>query len=195
MDDEGLEAIVERGAALCPTFTFLANLADHGERVGAGVGMRDIFRGEIKATAAMMRKAYDAGVPLLCGSESGFALTPYGHWHAREMEVFVDELGLSPLEAITCATRNNARAMRMEGELGVVAEGCRADVLVVDGDPAADITVLQDRSRLRAVISRGEPVDLDVPWPQRRRVPGEKVGNWAAEILTYERARGIAGPG
>lgn len=190
MDDEGLDAVVEHGAALCPTFTFLANLADHGERVGAGAGMQDIFRGEIKATAAMMRKAYDAGVPLLCGSESGFALTPYGHWHAREMEVFVEELGLTPVEAIACATRNNALAMRMDGELGVIAEGYRADVLVVDADPSRDVTVLQDRSNLRAVIARGEPVDLDRPWPERSRIPGEKVGNWAAEVLTYERAMG-----
>ncbi|MGB0113538.1 MAG: amidohydrolase family protein [Ilumatobacteraceae bacterium] len=189
IDDEGLQAIIDNGAAICPTFTFLANLADHGATVGAGIGMQDIFRGEIKATAAMMRSAHDAGVPILCGSESGFALTPYGHWHAREMEVFVQELGLSPVEAISCATRNNAIAMRMQGELGVVEPGARADLLVVDGDPAADVTVLQDRSRLRAVISRGAAVDLDRPWPQRRSIPREKVSNWAAEILTYERAR------
>lgn len=195
MDDEGLEAIVEHGAALCPTFTFLANLADYGDRVGAGAGMQDIFRGEIKATAAMMRKAYDAGVPLLCGSESGFALTPYGHWHAREMEVFVEELGLTPVEAIACATRNGAIAMRMEDELGVVAEGYRADVLVVDADPSRDVTVLQDRRNLRSVISRGAPVDLARPWPERRGIPGEKVGNWAAEILTYDRAMGRDGEG
>jgi imidazolonepropionase-like amidohydrolase len=150
--------------------------------------MQDIFRGEIKATAAMIRSAYDAGVPILCGSESGFALTPYGHWHAREMEVFVEELGLSPLEAIACATRNNAIAMQMQGELGVVESGARADVLVVDGDPASDVTVLQDRTRLRAVISRGALVDLDQPWPERRQIPREKVSNWAADILTYERA-------
>lgn len=188
IDDEALEAVIASGAAICPTFTFLANLADFGERVGAGVGMREIFMGEIKATAQMMRSAYDAGVKLLCGSESGFALTPYGHWHARELEVFVNELGLTPLEAITCATTNNAIAMKMVGELGVVAEGYRADVLVVDGDPAADVTILQDKARLKAVISRGRSVDLGAPWPTRAPLPGEKVANWAAEILTYDRA-------
>jgi imidazolonepropionase-like amidohydrolase len=188
IDDEALEAVIESGAAICPTFTFLANLADHGDKVGAGAGMTEVFRGEITATAAMMRRAHDAGVRLLCGSESGFALTPYGHWHARELEVFVEELGLSPVEAISCATRNNALAMRMDGELGVVAAGYRADVLVVDGDPSVDVRVLQDRSNLNTVISRGRMVDLLAPWPQRRAVPGEKVGNWAAEILTAERA-------
>ena len=80
--------------------------------------------------------------------------------------------------------------MRMAGELGVVADGYRADVLIVDGDPSADVTVLQNRNALRAVISRGQPVDLDQPWPERRKIAGEKVGNWAAELLTYERAHG-----
>lgn len=190
MDDEGLEAVLESGAAICPTFTFLANLADHGARVGAGAGMQDVFRGEIKATAAMMRQAYDAGVPILCGSESGFALTPYGHWHAREMEVFVQEMGLTPIEAITCATHNNAIAMRQADHLGVVAEGYLADVLIVDADVARDVTVLQDRSNLRAVISKGVPVDLSAPWPERAKIAGEKIGNWATDILTYERATG-----
>ncbi len=187
IDDDGLQAVIDNGSAICPTFTFLANLADHGQTVGAGAGMQDIFRGEIKATAAMMRKAFDAGVPILCGSESGFALTPYGHWHARELEVFVEELGISPLEAIRCATADNAIALRMKGEIGVVAEGYRADVLVIDGDPSTDITILQDRNRLRAVLSRGVPVDLSGPWPERRPIAGEKVANWATEILTRDK--------
>jgi len=186
MDDEALEAVVASGSALCPTFTFLANLCDHGDAVGAPVHMVDVFRGEIEATATMMRRAFDAGVPLLCGSESGFVLTPYGQWHAREPEVFVDRLGLSPLEAIRCATANNALAMRMEGELGIIAPGYRADVIVVEGDPSADITLLGDRRNLRAVISRGVPVDLGRPWPERSPLPGERVGNWAAEPLTWD---------
>ena len=186
MDEAALDAVVESGAALCPTFTFLANLCDHGAEVGAAVHMVDIFRGEIEATAAMMRSAFDAGVPLLCGSETGFVLTPYGHWHAREMQVFVDELGLTPLEAIRCATATNSLAMRMEGELGIIAPGYRADVLVVDGDPSVDVSVLADRSNLRAVISRGEPVDLARPWPERSPLPGERVGSWATDTLTWD---------
>lgn len=189
MDDAGLEAILESGAALCPTFTFLANLADFGTKVGATPGMESVFRGEIAATAKMMRTAYDAGVKLICGSESGFALTPYGHWHAREMEIFVEELGLSPLEAITTATRNGAWTMRMEDELGTVEVDKLADVLVVDGDPIADITVLQDKSRLSEIICRGVRVDLDRPWPEHGPIPGWKVSNWAAETLTWDRSR------
>lgn len=187
LDEPALDAVVESGAAIAPTFTFLANLADHGAKVGAMTTQVDLFRGEIAATAIMLRRAHDAGVRLLCGSESGFSLTPYGHWHARELEIFVDALGLTPLEAITCATRNGALALRRpEGSIGVVATGAAADLLVVDGDPSVDVTILGDRSRLRHVFSRGRAVDLDRPWPERATLPGEKVGRWSERQLTWE---------
>lgn len=187
LDEPAVEAVVAAGCAIAPTFTFLANLADHGAKVGAGSTQVDVFRGEIEATATMLRSAFDAGVPILSGSESGFALTPYGHWHAREMEVLVEAMGLTPLEAIRCATYNGAIALKMDpGAVGVIAAGARADVLIVDGDPSVDVAILGDRSSLRHVISRGRVVDLDRPWPQRLPLPGEKVGQWAAELLTWE---------
>lgn len=187
MDEEALEAVVTSGAALCPTFTFLANLCDHGHLVGAASAQIDLFRGEIASTAAMVRRAHDAGVKVLCGSESGFSLTPYGHWHGRELELFVTELGLDPLEAITCATANGAIALREPpGRIGVVAEGALADLIVVDADPTVDVGVLADRTHLSTVVSRGRPVDLERPWPERRPLPGEKVGMWSTQLLTRE---------
>ncbi len=187
LDDAAVAAIVESGAAVAPTFTFLANLADHGDKVGAATAQVDLFRGEIDATAGMLRTAHDAGVPILCGSESGFALTPYGHWHAREMEILVEAMGLDPLQAISCATRNGAIALRLPiGSIGVIAADAKADVLVVDGNPSTDIGVLGDRRRIRHVFSRGRAVDLARPWPERDQLPGEKVGVWAAQPLTWE---------
>jgi len=187
LDEAAVEAVVEAGCAIAPTFTFLANLADHGHRVGSSTAQVDLFRGEIEATAAMLRVAFDAGVPILCGSESGFALTPYGHWHAREMQLLVDAMGLTPLEAISCATRNGAIALRRPlDSIGVVAPDAAADLLVVDGDPSVDVTVLGDRRRFRHVFSRGRAVDLDRPWPERQPLAGEKVGQWAAQPLTWD---------
>ena len=162
MDEAGLEAVVEAGAAMCPTFTFLANLADHGDAVGAGVGMTDIFRGEIEATGEMMRRAFDAGVPLLCGSESGFALTPYGHWHAREMEVFVDVLGLTPLAGHHLRARPTGRSpCAGRARSASWPRGASPTCWWSTVTPSADVTVLGDRRNLTAVISRGRPVDLD----------------------------------
>ncbi len=187
LDDAAVEAVVEAGCAVAPTFTFLANLADHGHRVGSSTAQVDLFRGEIEATAAMLRVAFDAGVPILCGSESGFALTPYGHWHAREMELLVDAMGLTPLEAISCATRNGAIALRRPlDSIGVIAPDAVADLLVVEGDPSSDVTLLGDRRRFRHVFSRGRAVDLDRPWPERQPLAGEKVGQWATQPLTWD---------
>ena len=61
-------------------------------------------------------------------------------------------------------------------------------MIVIDGDPSVDVRVLGDRANLRHVISRGRPVDLTRPWPTRRPLPGEKVGQWAAEPLTWDLA-------
>ena len=125
----------------------------------------------------------------MCGSESGFSITPYGHWHAREMEVFVEHLGLTPLEAITCATATSSIALDQQGEVGTIEVGRRADVLVVDGDPSVDVSILGDRSRLRAVYCRGRSVPL-TPLPQRRPLKGERTMQWSTVPLTWELAHG-----
>lgn len=188
MEDDALQAVIDSGAAICPTFTFLANLADFGSRVGVTPGMEDIFRGEIAATGKMVRKAFDEGVRLVSGSESGFSLTPYGHWHGREMQVFVEELGLTPLEAIASNTRDGAWALQMEDDIGTVEVGKFADLLVVNGDPSKDITLMNDKSKFDAIIADGIPVDLDRPWPEHGNISGWRVSGWSKEILTYDKA-------
>lgn len=186
MDEEALEALVDAGAALCPVFTFLANLADYGDKAGATSSAKEIFASEMEQTGAMVRRAYDAGVTLMCGSESGFSLTPYGHWHFREMQIYVEHLGLTPLQAITCGTKNGTVAIGQADETGTVEAGKRADVLVLDGDPTADVAVLGDRSRFRHLFCRGAAVNLDRPWPERRALPGERVSSWSSVPLTWD---------
>jgi imidazolonepropionase-like amidohydrolase len=188
MDDEALEAVAESGSALCPTFTLLGNLADYGAKVGTAPELLDVFRAEIEVTARQMAKAHTMGVPFLTGSETGFAVTPVGEWHARELEMFVQYMGMTPMDAIVAATRNGAFAMRMEGELGTLEPGRIADVLVVDGDPLADITVLQDRERIAEVIKDGNRIDLTTPIPERRMRSTDQVRFLASCPLT----RGLA---
>jgi cytosine/adenosine deaminase-related metal-dependent hydrolase len=74
--------------------------------------------------------------------------------------------------------------MRMEGELGTVAEGQLADVLVIDGNPLADIKILQDRGRITEVISRGKRIDLATPLPERKVSATEQVRFLASCPLT-----------
>ena len=164
-----------------PVFTFQANLADYGASVGADPVVREMFRREIADSCAMLRRAYDAGVPLLCGSESGFSITPYGDWHYRELEVFVRDLGLTPLQAIQCATQTNAFALRLGGKVGEIAVGKLADVIVVNGDPSQDVTMLGELQRIRHVLVGGQPMDLS-PLPPRRDPPGWRVSTYGARL-------------
>lgn len=192
MDDEALEAVIKAKVPIVPTFTFQANLADYGARISASPFLIDLFRREIAESAVMLRRAYEAGVPLLCGTESGFSLTPYGEWHYRELEVFVRDIGLTPLQAIKASTSDNAVALRMDGETGAVEEGRLADLLVVDGDPASDVTILGDRSRIQHVFVGGIAMPLECQVPQRRNPPGWRVSHYGNRILNYEFAMSAA---
>ena len=147
----------------------------------------------IADSAAMLRRAYDAGVPLLCGSESGFSITPYGHWHYRELEVFVRELGLTPLQAIQCATQANAFALRLVGQVGEIAPSRLADLLIVEGDPARDVTLLGDSTRLKHVLLGGRRVDL-TPAPPRGDPPGWRVSSYGAVLDRAVAATAVAAP-
>ena len=189
MDDEALEAVVEAGTPIVPTLTFLANLADYGELTGASPEIRDVFKREIEESADMLRKVYDAGVPLLCGTESGFSITPYGEWHYRELEVFVKYLGMSPLEAIKCYTSECGRALGLDAAVGAIAVGQLADLIIVDGDPSRDVTILGDKSNIKHVFVGGVEADITPPSPRRRQIPDWRVINYGAQILTWEMAQ------
>ncbi len=185
LGDAALEAIIEKKVPVGPVFTFLANLSEFGHKAGATASAKSIFAGELENTGAKLRKAYDAGVRLLCGSESGFSMTPYGHWHAREMEVFVQHLGMTPLQAITCGTKDNAIALDEDGETGCIATGYRADVLVLDGDPSKNISLLGDKSLFRHLLCRGKEIELS-PIQPRAMLRGEQASGWSDVALTRE---------
>jgi imidazolonepropionase-like amidohydrolase len=185
MDEPTLALVIERKVPLVPTFTFQANLADFGDRVGADVRLKEIFRREIADSAVQLRQAFDAGVPVLCGTESGFSLTPYGDWHYRELEVFVKYLGLTPLEAIRCATKDGALALRMKDKVGSIEAGRLADLLLIDGDPSKDVTVIGRRDKLRMVMKGGKSIDLTRTDPERTPLPEWRVHEFGS-ILSKE---------
>ncbi len=184
MDDEALETVIEHKTPIVPTFAFQANLADYGQKVGASADVQEIFKREISDSAEMLRRAYDAGVPLLCGTESGFSITPYGDWHYKELEVFVDYLGLSPLEAIACGTSACGRVLGLDGEVGQIAAGKLADLIVIDGDPSKDIALLGDKTRLKHVFINGRAMDLS-PLPEVKEIPGWRVSTYGSQILSW----------
>ena len=193
MDDEAVSAVIDAKVPLVPTFTFQANLADYGDLVGSDARLKEVFRREITDSVPTIRQAYDAGVPLLTGSESGFSLTPYGDWHYRELEVFVDYLGLSPLEAIHSATEQGATALRMEGEIGCIKPGYLADILVVEGDPLSNISLLGEPDSIRHVFKNGIEVDRATPLPEGWNLPGWRVSEFSEQVLSRRLVKELKG--
>ena len=88
------------------------------------------------------------------GGDYGFAWNPHGDY-AKELSFFVEYVGFSPLETLTCATRTGAEIMGRAAEIGTLEAGKLADVLVVDGDVLKDIRILEDRTRFIAVMQGG----------------------------------------
>ena len=93
------------------------------------------------------------GVRVLIGGDYGFPFNPNGR-NARDLELFVKHFGYTPLEALAAATSLGGELMDMK--LGRVAEGWLADLLLVDGDPTADVTILQDAARLAGIMQGGK---------------------------------------
>ncbi|MEK9656102.1 MAG: amidohydrolase family protein [Halieaceae bacterium] len=184
MDDAALKAVIDKKVPLVPTFTFQANLADFGGAIGSDEHLREVFRAEITESAGTLRAAFDAGVPLLTGSESGFSLTPYGDWHYRELQVFVEDLGMTPLQAINSATEQGARALKLEGELGCIAPDYLADILIFNGEPEKTITQLGEQERFRYIIKDGGVVNTETPLPSDWQLPGWRISEYSEQVLT-----------
>lgn len=181
MDERTVELVVDRKIPVCPAFTFQANMVDYGHRLGTDQALVDIFEREITDSAECMRRLYQAGVPLLTGSEAGFSMVPYGHWHYREMEVFMRYYGMSSLEAIHCATAAGAFALKMAGRTGVVAAGMKADLICVAGAPAKDVAILGEPGAVRHVFVNGRAMDIS-PLPDRKPLRGWRIPSMGRQL-------------
>lgn len=168
MTQETVDLLAERQVPLVPTILLLHNWAEYGHLVGAPPPISEACSQMLEKTSKSFDMAREAGVKFAMGTDTGFAVTPYGEWHAKELELLMTYAGLSELEAIQAATSHAAEAVGREGEVGAIAPGMLADLLVVDGDPIEDIRVLQDQDRLETILLGGETVDIpsDIEsWP------------------------------
>ena len=101
-----------------------------------------------------MKELKIRGVRVLPGGDYGFAWNPIGT-NARDIEHFVKLLGFSPMEAILAATKEGGEIMGLADPVGQIKEGYLADILLVDGNPLADVSILQDAARLVGIIKDG----------------------------------------
>jgi imidazolonepropionase-like amidohydrolase len=142
---------------VAPGLAWLVQTCHGAEKYGVSADQArrwGYFR-ELEMAVETMKKMKRRGIRVLPGGDYGFAWTPHGT-NAKDLEYFVQMLGFSPMDAIVAATRLGGQIMGQPGELGLVKEGYLADLILVDGDPVANIRVLQDRQRILAVMKDGE---------------------------------------
>jgi imidazolonepropionase-like amidohydrolase len=157
LDDESLRELERRrdDVWVCPGLHYLyAMVNGHArpwgiteEKIDAS-GYRDEFRAQVEG----LRRLRDAGIKILAGGDFGHQWTRHGTY-AAELQRYVELIGMTPVEAIHTATRNMGPAAGVES--GEVREGLLADLVIVDGDPSEDITVLQKPELRTAVIKDG----------------------------------------
>ncbi|MBA4067951.1 MAG: amidohydrolase family protein [Isosphaera sp.] len=154
IDDEGLELLLKRDVPCVPALYFELASVERGPSIGMPQKVIDGHKETLEGGIESARKILKAGGRLGMGGDYGFAWNPHGDY-ARELTFFVKQVGFTPLEVVTCATRTGAEILGRGHELGTLEAGKLADVLVVDGDVLADISVLEDRTRFVAVIQGG----------------------------------------
>lgn len=157
VDDAALSALEARrdDVWVCPGLHYVYAMV-HGHADPWGMTPerldRSGYRRELDSLVEGLRKLHAAGIRLLAGGDFGHQWTHHGTY-AAELQRYVELLGMQPIEAIHTATRNTAPLVGLP--TGQIAPGRLADLLVVDGDPTADITVLLQAERRRAVIKGG----------------------------------------
>jgi imidazolonepropionase-like amidohydrolase len=173
-----LEAVKDR-VIVGPAFGLVHNSVFEGDVVGltkAVVEKMGLPR-KLEHTIATYHQMRKRGMRVVVGGDYGFTITPMGQ-NARDIGHFVKFFGYSPAEALKCATAVGGDLMGHKGELGVVKEGALADLLLVDGDPLADQSVLVGPDHFTMIMKDGN----------MHRDPREKL----AALKTMQPARRTA---
>jgi imidazolonepropionase-like amidohydrolase len=172
-DEEALDMLeaVKDKHFVAPGIAWLINTARYAEQWGIKPGspVAIEYERELETCIETMKKMHRRGIRICIGGDYGFAWTPQGT-NAKDIHTFVEMLGFSPMEAILAATKYGGQIMGMAGELGMIKDGYLADILLIDGDPISDVRILQDRSRILAIMKDGKFHKAPPLKEQRRRL-------------------------
>ena len=151
LDNEAIDLLIEHkdrvfvGPAIAWEVQYLAQCESLG--VSKETVRAQGYEAEIEATVATVEKLRSTGVRLVVGGDYGISIAPHGTY-AKDLEYFVDLFGMSPAEALLCATKNGGEAWSPAGDLGTLTAESHADFVVVEGNPLEDVRLLQDHSKL-----------------------------------------------
>ena len=155
-DDEALDMLEERKNTIFTAPAPGLLYARVHEAEAFGIGREEAEKMGAVSGLELMAEIYPKlkkrGVRVLPGGDYGFPYNPVGR-NARDLDIFVRLFGFSPVEALVAATKHGGELMDMD--VGQIKSGMLADLLLVDGDPTADVTILQDKGRMPVVMKDG----------------------------------------
>jgi len=153
IDDDLMEEMVKRDRFLTPTMSALHCPLDNND-LGTEPALLKWYKITLPAMMGEVKRAKKHGVKILAGTDAGM---PYV-WHgmiSQEM-IYFEKYGLTNLEALASATRVAADGLGMKDKIGQIKAGLFADLIMVNGDPTKDLTVLQKKENIVFVMQGGE---------------------------------------
>ncbi|WP_020111310.1 metal-dependent hydrolase family protein [Rhodococcus sp. 114MFTsu3.1] len=158
IDDEGLDMLEEQKdrVFVAPGLNWLVATLEDAAAFGYPPEAAEAagYKHELECAIDGLKKMKERGIRVLPGGDYGFAWTPHGTY-ARDLAHFVNLLGYTTKETLLAATAFGGQIMRMPDDLGQVAPGFYADLILIDGDPLEDITILQDQSKIVGIMKDG----------------------------------------
>ena len=157
LSDEQLDHMAQHGTVLCPTLSVAGRFREFGQKaLPSGSPFLEAWRQKAIANAwKTTGRARELGVKIICGTDAAMPYVTHGG-NAYELQMLV-EAGLSTTEALVAATAGGADGIAFP-EVGRIEADRFADLVWVDGDPLANITILQDLDRVALVIKGGAVV-------------------------------------
>ena len=153
LDDEAIELFLEKKATLVPTLSAPFNIMEKGEKSGIPTFIIEKTRKVKDAHVESAKKAYKAGITIASGADSGTPFNGHGE-NLKELELLVG-IGLTPMEAISSATRIASETVGLGNQIGTIEQGKLADLIVLEGDPLQNITLLQEKEKVVIVMKDG----------------------------------------
>jgi imidazolonepropionase-like amidohydrolase len=160
LDDEAIEMMLKAGSYLVPTLAVAHAEMVRGNEAGLSEHAMEKAHKVHPIRMRSVNLAYKAGVRIVCGTDTA-SIALHGE-NAKELELLMEHGGLTAMEAIKSATSVAAEAIAMEDKIGSLEQGKYADLLVIEGDPLADIKVFQDRAKIKSIYKGGK---LVIPTP------------------------------
>ncbi|WP_157268990.1 metal-dependent hydrolase family protein [Azohydromonas aeria] len=141
---------------VAPGLAWLVNTCFHAKDYGitTEAAAQMGYMRELEAATETMHEMHKRGIRILPGGDYGFAWVPHGT-NANDLQYLVKYAGMTPMESLLAATARGGEIMMRPNELGQIREGYLADLLLVDGDPLQDLSVLLDAQRLLAIMKDG----------------------------------------